>query len=100
VPENVPAKEQEPEKPAVQPSGVHYGVQIMGLGRKLIPNDPAFKGLSVEAIPPAEGGKIYKYVAAWSDDLESAKAQLAAVRKKFPDAFLVKVEGNTVSRVK
>lgn len=98
--EEVPAKEQEPEKPAVQPSGVHYGVQIMGLGRKLDPNDAALKGLSVVAIPPAEGGKIYKYVAAWSDDLESAKAQLAAVRKKFPDAFLVMVEGNTVSRVK
>lgn len=81
-------------------SGVHYGVQVMGLGRKLQAKDPALKGLSVEIIPPADGGKIYKYVAAWSDDLASAKSQLAAVRKKFPDAFLVKVEGNTVSRVK
>lgn len=88
------------ERPAVHSSGVHYGVQIMGLGRKLQANDPALKGISVEIIPPADGGKIYKYIAAWSDDLSSAKSQLAAVRKKFPDAFLVKVEGNTVSRVK
>lgn len=99
-PENVPAPAPEPEKPAVQDTGVHYGVQIMGLGRKLQPKDPALKGLSVEIVAPAEGSSIYKYVAAWSDDLASAKAQLPAVRKKFPDAFLVKVEGNTVSRVK
>ena len=79
---------------------MHYGVQIMGLGRKLKSNDPALKGISVEIIPPAAGGKIYKYVAAWSDSVEGAKSQLATVRKKFPDAFLVKVDGNEVSRVK
>lgn len=81
-------------------SGVHYGIQIMGLGRKLSAKDPALKGLSVEIVPPAEGGKIYKYVAAWSDRLEDAGSQLTAVRKKFPDAFLVKIEGNDVARVK
>lgn len=88
------------EIPEVQVSGVHYGVQIMGLGRILKKGDSALKGLDVEIVPPAEGGKIYKYVAAWSDSLEGAKSQMAAVRKKFPDAFLVKVEGNDVSRVK
>lgn len=81
-------------------SDVHYGIQIMGLGRKLSPRDSALKGLSVEIIPPVGSGKIYKYVTAWSDDLESSKSQLSAVRRKFPDAFLVKVEGNNVSRVK
>lgn len=81
-------------------SNVHYGVQIMGLGRKLKASDPALKGLEVEIVPPAEGGNVYKYIAAWSDDLSAAKSQLAVVRKKFPDAFLVKVEGNVVSRVK
>ena len=94
------------ETPAVQTpvekkdTGVHYGVQIMGLGRKLPASDPALKGLSVEIVPPAEGGKIYRYVAAWSDSLEKARSQLSAVRKKFPDAFLVKVEGTDVTRVK
>lgn len=87
-------------EPDVQGSGVHYGVQIMGLGRILKKGDSALKGLDVEILPPAEGGKIYKYVAAWSDSLEGAASQLSAVRKKFPDAFLVKVEGNDVSRVK
>ena len=108
-----PEPEPEPEPEAViQPervpdsssaasqSDVHYGVQIMGLGRKLGAKDPALKGLSVKIIPPVDGGKIYKYVAAWSETLPEAKAQLSSVRKKFPDAFVVKVEGNTVSRVK
>lgn len=86
--------------PDASAAGVHYGVQIMGLGRKLALTDPALKGLAVEIVPPASGSSMYKYVAAWSDSLEKAKSQLSAVRKKFPDAFLVKVEGNDVSRVK
>lgn len=92
----------EPENTTVKEDAVkvHYGVQIMGLGRKLAAKDPALKGLAVEIVPPAEGGKIYKYVAAWSESLDGAKAQLNAVRKKFPDAFLVKVEGGEVSRIK
>lgn len=81
-------------------SDVHYGVQIMGLGRRLASNDPALKGLAVQIVPPVAGGKVYKYVAAWSDSLEGAKSQLSSVRKKFPDAFLVKVDGNDVSRIK
>lgn len=87
-------------KPEVSASGVHYGVQIMGLGRVLKKGDSALKGLDVEIVPPSDGGKIYKYVAAWSDSLDGAKSQLTAVRKKFPDAFLVKVDGNDVLRVK
>ena len=88
------------EKPSATVSDTYYGVQIMGLGRKLSAKDPALKGLSVEIVPPADGGKIYKYVAAWSESLEGAKSQLSSIRKKFPDAFLVKIEGNIVSRVK
>lgn len=101
-PESAPEPAPEPveKMPEVTGSDLHYGVQIMGLGRKLSAKDPALKGLSVEIIPPSDGGKIYKYVAAWSDSLEGAKAQLSSVRRKFPDAFLVKVDGNVVSRVK
>ena len=95
-----PAEKASEVKKTTVPTGVHYGVQIMGLGRKLDAKDPALKGLTVEIVAPADGGKIYKYVAAWSDSLDDAKAQLASVRKKFPDAFLVKVDGNDISRIK
>ena len=76
-----------------------YGIQIMGLGRKLAAGDPALKGLKVEAVK-ADDSSIYKYVAAKSDTKEGAAAQLAAARKKFPEAFLVEVVGNVVKRCK
>ena len=100
IPETVSDPEPSREKPETVTTDIHYGVQIMGLGRKLNAKDPALKGLAVEIVPPIDGGKIYKYVAAWSDSLEDAKSQLSSVRRKFPDAFLVKIEGNVVSRIK
>ena len=100
IPETVSDPEPLMEKSATVTTDIHYGVQIMGLGRKLNAKDPALKGLAVEIVPPTDGGKIYKYVAAWSDSLEDAKSQLSSVRRKFPDAFLVKIEGNVVSRIK
>lgn len=95
-----PAKESRKEVKELKINDIYYAVQFMGLGRELKPSDPALKGLKVRIVPPAEGGRIYKYVTAWSDDLSGAKSQLAAVRKKFPDAFLVKVDGVNVSRIK
>lgn len=100
IPETVSDPEPSREKHETVTTDIHYGVQIMGLGRKLNAKDPALKGLAVEIVPPTDGGKIYKYVAAWSDSLEDAKSQLSSVRRKFPDAFLVKIEGNVVSRIK
>ena len=71
----------------------------MGLGRKLSAGDPALKGLKAEAVK-ADGSSIYKYITAMSNTKEAASAQLAAVRKKFPEAFLVEVEGSVVKRCK
>ena len=76
-----------------------YGIQIMGLGRKLEAGDPALKGLKAEAVK-SDGSNIYKYITAKSADKSAAAAQLAGVRKKFPEAFLVEVEGNVVTRAK
>ena len=59
----------------------YYGIQIMGLARLLKNRDPALKGLEVQAVKAAE-------------------ERLSVVRKKFPDAFVVKVTGDKVSRVK
>jgi len=78
---------------------VWYGVQIMGLGRKISEGDKAFKGLKVTAVKAADSS-VYKYVTARSADVEKAKASLKEVRTKFPEAFVVKVEGNDVSRVR
>ena len=76
-----------------------YGIQVMGLGRLLKAGDPALKGLKAEAVK-AGGSSIYKYVTARSEKREKAASQLASVRKKFPEAFLVEVDGDVVRRCK
>ncbi|MBR5013435.1 MAG: N-acetylmuramoyl-L-alanine amidase [Bacteroidales bacterium] len=76
-----------------------YGIQIMGLGRLLADNDPALKGMKVRALK-SDSSSIYKYVYGAYGSSSDASAQLAAVRKKFPEAFVVVVKGNEVSRVK
>lgn len=87
------------QKPAPKAEKSYYGVQIMGLGRLLKNGDPALKGLQVQAVKSADSS-IYKYVVGQYADRESAVKSLPTVKKKFPEAFLVKVEGTTVSRLR
>jgi hypothetical protein len=86
-------------KPEAIKSDKWYGIQIMGLGRKLSDGDPAFKGMKTEAVK-AVGSNIYKYVTAKSSTKDGASSQLSAVRKKFPEAFVVEVDGDNVTRCK
>ena len=84
--------------PSSDRQGAYYGIQIMGLGRKLTDNDPAFKGHEAHAVK-SPGSSIYKYIIGKHASRDEAASQLQSVRKSFPEAFLVKVEGNDVSRV-
>lgn len=77
----------------------YYGIQIMGLGRMLSDGDPALKGLKSRAVK-SDGSNIYKYVYGSFASKEDAAVQLPSVRKKFPEAFIVVVNGTEVSRVK
>ena len=77
----------------------YYSVQIMGLARLLKNGDPALKGLEVQAVKAADSN-IYKYVCGKHATKEMAMERLVAVRKKFPDAFVVKVSGDQVTRIK
>lgn len=77
----------------------YYGVQIMGLARLLKSGDPALKGLEVQAVKAADSN-VYKYVCGKHATRQLAEERLASVRKKFPDAFVVMVSGDKVSRVK
>lgn len=92
-----PAKT-EPAKTETVPES-YYGIQIMGLGRLLKNGDPAFKGLDVNAVKAADSN-IYKYVAGPYQDKDVALKMLQDVKRKFPEAFLVKVEGTAVTRLR
>lgn len=101
VSQSAPAKTSvnTPETTPAPAAGSYYGIQIMGLGRLLKGGDPAFKGLDVHAVK-ADGSNIYKYVAGKYGSRSEAAGHLQSVRKKFPEAFLVKVTGKKVERVK
>ncbi len=87
-------------KPVVKkPEKTYYSIQIMGLGRIIKDNDPALKGLKAKAVKDDESS-IYKYVYGEYSSKAEAAAQLFSIKKKFPEAFVVKVEGKKVSRAK
>lgn len=77
----------------------YYSIQVFGLTKKLQAGDSAFKGLDVVPLRSA-GSNVYKYVTGRYDSKEKAKSALSSVRKKFPDAFIVYVEGENVKMIK
>ena len=101
VPEKQPEKqsEKQSEKSSANVGKVSYGVQIMGLGRRLAAGDPAFKGLDTYSVK-GESSNIYRYICGRYDSVEKAKASLLNITKKFPEAFVVEVKGTEVKRVK
>ncbi|MBE6240329.1 MAG: N-acetylmuramoyl-L-alanine amidase [Bacteroidales bacterium] len=74
---------------------IYYGIQIMCGSRALRNGDPAFKGFEAYSVP---AGNVYKYIIGRHETKEEAQAQLSKVRRSFPDAFVVKVQGDKVSR--
>ena len=80
------------------PEKISYGVQIMALKSLLQSDDPHFKGLKVTVVGPSAKG-YYRYVTAYGD-MSTAENALKTVRKKFPEAYVVKISGNEVERVK
>ena len=91
----MPAQKDEADKNVASTPSKYYGVQIMGLGRLLKNGDSAVKGLQVQAVK-AEGSSIYKYIYGKHATRSAAAAELPAVKKKFPEAFIVEVNGDSV----
>ena len=83
------------DKPAT--ASVRYGIQIFAGASKLSPKDKAFMGYEPVIVSV---GKIYKYVIAVEDSAAKTKEHLSQVRKKYPDAFMVKIEGDKLSLYK
>ncbi|MBR5810927.1 MAG: N-acetylmuramoyl-L-alanine amidase [Bacteroidales bacterium] len=93
--ETAPVQKEESDKNVTSTPSKYYGIQIMGLGRLLKNGDSALKGLQVQAVK-AEGSSIYKYIYGKHATRSAAAAELPAVKKKFPEAFIVEVNGDSV----
>lgn len=77
----------------------YYGIQIFGVKRVLESGDSAFKGLDAHMVK-VDGSSLNRYVTGKWDTSKEAISQLENVRKLFPDAYVVKVSGGKVTRVK
>ena len=75
-------------------TGAEYGIQIMAGSRKLSERDKAFKGYRPRVV---KSGNIYKYIICISESEAEAKSGLTTVRKKFPEAFMVRISGESVT---
>ncbi len=75
---------------------VSYGVQVLLLSRRLKEGDKALKGYRAETY---QVGKMYKYIIGVTRSEDEARKTLSSAKKKFPDAFVVRIENGTVSRL-
>lgn len=96
------AKEEAKSAPAAQPAPTSapqkvYAVQILASGRLLDSKASVFLGYEPRVI---KSGKLYKYFIAVSEDPETTKSNLTKIRKDYPDAFVVEIEGDNVARIK
>ena len=76
---------------------VLYCWQALASSKDYPLTDARFKGLKTVKIPD---GKVIRYFVAVSDTLEDARRMSAEVKKHFPDAFLVKLSGQEITRIK
>ena len=72
-----------------------YGIQIMAIGREVPLTDKSFNGYTPVVI---KEGDIYKYIVCVSSSEKEVRSNLKSVSRKFPGAFVVKVENGKVSR--
>ena len=77
--------------------GTVYAIQIFAVKKKMDPKAREFMGYTPRII---QSGSLYKYYIGVSDSEARTRKHLAAVRKKYPDAFVVKISGNQVTRLK
>lgn len=88
------------DKPAAPAAGTDetvYGTQILAIGKEMSPSDPFFKGYQPVVV---RSGKLYKYIVETSSSLAEARKEYNAVQKKFPDAYLVKIEDGATAPVR
>ena len=106
---NPPAEVNGGEQAGVQASGSEaptaetsesktlYAIQVLVSG-KLLPEDLSmFMGYKPKII---RSGKLYKYFICVDEKPQTPKQNLQKVKKKFPDCFIVVIEGESVKRFK
>lgn len=89
----------EPAAPAEQTAseGPLYGVQIFAVARSIAPGAPEFLGYEPVIV---KGTRIYKYIIGADPELQVVRDRFVDIKKKYPDAYIVKIDNGTTSLVK
>ena len=97
VPATPEKPEEKPEEPAaVNQDGTVYAIQVLVTSKEMDHKDPFFKGLEFKRYP---AGKYFKYVIGDSSDISQAREFFNSHKTDFPDAFLVRIENGTFTRI-
>lgn len=81
-----------------QNTGTHISIQILAVTKLLKPNSPDLKGL--KEYDYKKIGAFYKYHTGRFQTLSDASDALREIKKRFPQAFLIKIENNTIVPLK
>ena len=92
-PEPQKAEEPAPEAPA----GIQYGIQVLASTKKMAPGDPFFKGYTPLEV---RVDRLYKYILVPGEDLSAVRKKLPELSKKYPGCFIVKKDGETLTRIR
>ena len=93
---DAPATTPAPAPETVRKDGVLYGTQVLATGKTMSPKDPFFAGYVPVEI---KGTRLNKYVIGHSTDEAEARRLNKDIRKKFEDSFMVRIEGDSVTRI-
>lgn len=74
---------------AAEPDKTMYGIQVVASSKLMAADDPFFQGYPVTC---HKAGSVYKYVLCEQESETDLKTAFKEVTKKFPDAFMVKIE--------
>ena len=94
--QETPAPQAAPAVSQPQENAVYYGTQVLASSKLMKDSDKFFKGYKVKTI---KTGNLYKYIIGFSEDLDQAKKENSSIKKDFKDSFMVKVEGDTATRL-
>lgn len=89
-------------EPAVDPATssageIMYGTQVLATKKTMDNGDPFFAGYDPLCL---KGEKINRYFIGISQDELDARKKNSEIRKKFPDSFFVRIDGDNVTRIK
>ena len=103
TPAPTPVQEQTPTEVVKEKAPVatdrYYGIQIFAVKKELPAGSPEFKGFDTHIVKP-EGSTLNRFITGKWDTSAEAISNLEQVKKKFTEAYVVKVSDGTVIRVK